>query len=78
MKEFLVVYTNSEDHFGEVEEVFGTKTEAEKFIKEQNEKEDCSCYNEDAEWTYKICEVVAEFVTTVSIKRDIEVKRVKS
>jgi hypothetical protein len=78
VSKFLVVYTDEGDrHEGEIDGRFRTKAEAEKFIKEQNEKEHASDYNSDFGWTYEICEVVTSFVTEVAIKRDLKVKEVK-
>jgi hypothetical protein len=80
MSKFLVVYTDQGDrHEGEIDARFRTRAEAEKFIKEQNEKEDPAEYDNTFGWTYEICEVVSSFVTTVSVsvKRDLKVKEVK-
>lgn len=78
MNKFLVVYRDGGDrHEGEIDGRFRTRAEAEKFIKQQNEKEDCSDYDGTFDWTYEICEVVTSFVTTVRVKRDMATKEVK-
>ncbi len=78
-KRFIVLYADRKEVGWEAEDAtFATRTGAERYIAQQNEKEgDLSDYCDGASWTYAIAEIVASYESRVTVKRSLKVKEVK-
>jgi hypothetical protein len=79
IKRFIVLYADRPEVGWEAEDAtFCTRSAAERYISEQNEKEgDLSDYSDGASWTYAIAEIVARWESRVTVKRDLKIKEAK-